>query len=60
MPGLPPEHVTFLAKAYGLKSAADYETGASAIVSAAEAEQAIAAAERMLADVRTVAAGELP
>ena len=48
--------ITFLARAYGLKSAADYETGTAAIVTAAQASEAIGLAEEFVAAIQCIAA----
>jgi len=46
-----PDHRSFLSDTYTLKSIADYMTGEDAQVTPAEAERAIAAAERLVAHV---------
>ncbi len=43
------KHTAFLARAYSLKSAADYETGAAANVTATQANEAIGLAEDFVA-----------
>ena len=53
-PGLDPQVAADLSKTYLLKETADYETSAGALVTRAEAVDAIAAAERFLARVRGV------
>jgi uncharacterized protein (UPF0332 family) len=50
------KHAAFLARAYSLKSAADYETGAAANVTAGQASEAIGMAEEFLAVIERVAA----
>jgi uncharacterized protein (UPF0332 family) len=47
---------TFLAGAYHLKSAADYETGMAATVTAAQAAEAIASAEEFVAAIKQILA----
>jgi hypothetical protein len=41
----------FLGRSYNLKQVADYETGPGAVVSASQAESALATAARLLATV---------
>jgi uncharacterized protein (UPF0332 family) len=48
--------VTFLARAYRLKSAADYEIGTAAIITAAQASEAIGLAEHFVAAIGRIAA----
>lgn len=50
------KHTTFLARAYSLKSAADYETGAAANVTAVQANEAIGRAEEFVAVIEGIAA----
>ncbi len=50
------KHTAFLARAYSLKSAADYETGAAANVTEAQACEAIGLAEEFVAVIEGFAA----
>ncbi len=50
------KHTAFLARAYSLKAAADYETGAAANVTAAQASEAIGLAEEFVAVIEGFAA----
>lgn len=52
--GLDRELPAFLAAAYDLKSAADYETGAAGVVTVAQAAEAIAVAARFVASVKVL------
>ncbi|MFZ1107768.1 MAG: HEPN domain-containing protein [Rhodomicrobium sp.] len=49
------KHSTFLARAYSLKSAADYETGAAANVTEAQASEAIGLAEEFVSVIGGIA-----
>ncbi len=55
-PPIERKFTTFLARAYRLKSAADYETGIAAIVTAAQAGEAIASAEEFVAAIEQILA----
>jgi uncharacterized protein (UPF0332 family) len=50
------KHTAFLARAYSLKSAADYETGAAANVTATQASEAIGLAEDFVTVIERFAA----
>ncbi len=54
-PRIERKHTAFLARAYSLKSAADYETGAAANVTAAQASEAIGLAEEFVAVIEGIA-----
>jgi uncharacterized protein (UPF0332 family) len=49
------KHTAFLARAYSLKSAADYETGAAANVTEAQASEAIGLAEEFVSVIGGIA-----
>lgn len=55
-PRIERKHSAFLARAYSLKTAADYETGAAATVSAAQVSEAISLADETVAVIERVAA----
>jgi uncharacterized protein (UPF0332 family) len=59
-PRIERKFTTFLARAYGLKSAADYETGSAAIVTPAQASEAIGLAEEFVATVEGITARRSP
>ncbi len=55
-PRIERKHTTFLARAYSLKSAADYETGTAAIITAGQASEAIGSAEEFVAAIERIVA----
>ena len=55
-PRIERKQTAFLARAYSLKAAADYETGAAANVTAAQASEAIGLSEEFVAVIEAVAA----
>jgi uncharacterized protein (UPF0332 family) len=55
-PRIERKFTAFLARAYRLKSVADYETGTAAIVTAAQASEAMGLAEEFVAAIRRIIA----